>query len=76
MLDTSLHKSPSILRLFRYGAQAKAHLCRVFVFSNVVYSPDTLNCSKRSHLYTAGCAVTLLNSYNESELTGILRLTI
>ena len=32
-------------------------MCRVFVFSNVVYSPDTLNCSKRSNLYTACCAV-------------------
>ena len=26
MLETSLHKSPSILRLFGYGAQAKAHV--------------------------------------------------
>ena len=33
----------------------------VFVFSNVVYSPDTLNCSKRSNLYTACCAMYQFN---------------
>ena len=36
-------------------------MCRVFVFSNVVYSPDTSNCSKRSNLYTACCTVYQFN---------------
>ena len=36
-------------------------MCRVFVFSNVVYSPDTSNHSKRSNLYTACCTVYQFN---------------